>query len=345
MEYGSPMCLFSMMKNPYHWLHNFFILCASYIIYFKKRFLGNSKQYLFDILAQAYPRKPSWQLHFIHFQTKWFVNTSCSTSKNLNKSAFALIAKLQFISGVPVYVISPHSLRINKKVLYLHGGAFIKSITQSHIDMLFDLSNRIGCEFYVPLYTLADNESYPFQKNQVLQVYKAIEKQFDATNLVVMGDSAGGNLACGLIDQLINSNATTPSQLVLISPWLNLLFDHPKLKTYEAKDNILSRKWLACSIKKYIGNTYDADLTNPQLSPINLKNLGKFPPTLFFSGSSDMFYPDSLDFYERALEQKMKLYFISVNKGFHVFPAAPAWFVREANIARSQIASFISKPA
>lgn len=331
-----------MRVNPYHWIHNISIIGVSYILRYKAVLFGKNKQYSYKDLERPYPRKPSWQLTFAHFQTRWFVNTSCSTSKNLNISAFSLIAESQIIGGVKVFIISPLKLSNKKKVLYLHGGAFIKCISQPHIDMLFDLANRLGCEFYVPLYTLADHQSYPFQKKQILQVYTDLQEQVSAHNIVLMGDSAGGNLACGLIDSLISSDGAIPSKLILISPWVNLLFNHPELRKYEKRDNILSIEWLDSAIKKYVGDRLKLSLDNPKLSPINSNNLGQFPSTLYFTGDTDMFYPDSMLFKERALKQGMNLHFIEVKGGFHVFPAAPAWLVPEANISRSQIASFVS---
>jgi len=333
-----------MKINPYHWIHNISIIAVSYILHYKTVLFGNSKQYNYKDLEQPYPKKPSWQLTFTHFQAKWFLDTSDATSKNQNDSAFSLIAKQQVSGGIKVFVISPLVLKNKKKVLYLHGGAFIKCITQSHVDMLFDLANRIGCEFYVPLYTLADHQLYPFQKKQVLNIYTALEKEFGARNLVLMGDSAGGNLACGLIDDLISSEIPTPSKLILISPWLNLVFNHPDIIKYEERDKILSIKWLNSAIKKYVGNMAVPNLKNPKLSPIYLNNLSRFPTTLYFTGDADMFFPDSILFKEKSLKQGMKLHFVEIKGGFHVFPAAPAWFVPEANISRSQIASFVSQP-
>jgi len=290
-----------------------------------------------------YYSPPSWQMQLIHQSAHLAFPDTITTSLNQNKIILTIIAERKDIGAIETYIIKPKIKSNEHTLLYIHGGAFIKAITNYHIEMLVDLANRLGNEIYVPLYTLADNKSYPSQIDEVFDIYKYMKNQFGAENIVVMGDSAGGTLAFNLLNRVNKSFLEQPSKLIVLSPWMNLSLDNPLIPYYDKKDLILSKIFLETSAKKYLAERYTAEnLASPDVSPIQMNTLSELPPTLYIGGNADLFYPDSILFRDRALEQGMDLTFITVNGGFHVFPISPALFVPESNIAREQMVFFIN---
>ena len=293
--------------------------------------------------SSAYPTYPSFQMHASHKLTPTIMDMSTNTSPHKNEAAFFLIGKKTYIARVPTYVISPIHSKNDTKILYVHGGGFIKSIHLAHTTMLKDLANRTGSKIYVPLYSLADNSIFPTQRNEIFKVYKKLKSSYGSENIVFMGDSAGGNLVLSVMKKLRKKNILQPSKVVLISPWMDLKMDNPYISYYDRRDYILSKSWLDIAARKYLGSKYNSSmLDKASVSPINLKKLSDFPPMLYITGNRDLFYPDSIKFKNRAISEGLDLTFIDVNGGFHVFPLAPHLIVPESNIAREQIASFIN---
>jgi len=88
---------------------------------------------------------------------------------------------------------SAHSKRT---VLYLHGGGF--SIHAPSVYRRFGrlLAERLQAEVIIPDYRLAPRHRYPAAADDCFAVYGALLAEGrKPSGLVVMGDSAGGNLA------------------------------------------------------------------------------------------------------------------------------------------------------
>ena len=64
-----------------------------------------------------------------------------------------------------------------------------------------------------------------------------------------MGDSAGGNLAIALVDWIMTSELRKPSNLILLSPWVDLELKNPKLEA-NPSEQLLDKKDIQKSEKK-----------------------------------------------------------------------------------------------
>ncbi|KGU05774.1 hypothetical protein MEQ_04303 [Candida albicans P87] len=121
----------------------------------------------------------------------------------------------------------------------------------------------------------------PYQLNQLISTYKNLIYQGN-TNLILMGDSAGGNLAITFLQhlRLTNNNNNNnnnnspanlpyPKSLILISPWCKIV---PEISDYTKGHSMYDNnqydiiEWKA--VKKLIDNT--SPLIRDDLSPQNL---------------------------------------------------------------------------
>jgi len=299
-------------------------------------------QYTFG--SSAYPKYTSVAMHLAHASLSAAIPLyGSSTSATQDEYLFLFKAKREMIEGVPTYVFKPNVLKNNSKVMYIHGGAFIKAINPLEVKMIQDISNRSGSEVYVPLYTLADNAVFPYQLNEMYDVYQNLSNRYDASNMVLIGDSAGGTLVFNLMQKLQDNGESQPSKSIVISPVMDLALDNKDIPIYDRRDFFLSKEFMDVAMKKYMGSSYNSHtLNNPLVSPLYMNNLDSLAPTLYITGNREMLHPDAIKFKRKARSYGMDLTFITIKNGFHVLPAIPSQIIEESNIARAQIASFIN---
>lgn len=163
-------------------------------------------------------------------------------------------------------------------IVYLHGGGYFLQTMPSQI-----LSNLAMFRLLAPEkqrktsillldYKLASNGAkFPEQLGQLDAVYKTLVARGN-TNIVLMGDSAGGHLAICYTRQLHETQfRVVPSKLVLISPWVKIALSPPDLApglSWHENDkyDMISRDALARkSVARQIFG--DGDLYSMEYSP------------------------------------------------------------------------------
>ena len=115
-------------------------------------------------------------------------------------------------------------------LIYLHGGGYFLQTTPSQIVSMLAIYKLLDPEAQSRLsilhldYKLTSKGFHvPHQLNQLHETYEALVKA-GSTNIILCGDSAGGNLAVGYTQYLKKSGSTLvqPTALILISPWLDI---------------------------------------------------------------------------------------------------------------------------
>ena len=117
--------------------------------------------------------------------------------------------------------------------------------------------------------------------------------------IVIVGDSAGGNLSAALVTLLITWKLPLPTGLVLVYPALNLDFNNytPSLLT-ALNDMILSHTFLKICMKAYLKDERYKAEEDPFISPLLTPNwiLEKYPKTEILVGNKDPFHDDCCRF-------------------------------------------------
>ncbi len=220
----------------------------------------------------------------------------------------------------------------HKKIFYLHGGSFIENPLFFHYKFLDNLASSTNLEIIMPIYPKAPKYNY---KNSYEKVYELYKKLFDETNnIILMGDSAGGGF-CLTLSMLIRDNGgIKPSNIILLSPWLDVRMKNKNIKTYEKKDPFLSKNAL---IKA--GVLWSNNEDNWMVNPIegNFENLGLIT---IFVGTHEILFPDIKKFKNILKRNKKPYNFYEYKKMNHVFPLFP---IPEAKKAQKTIISIIKK--
>ena len=99
------------------------------------------------------------------------------------------------VAGFPVYEVRPRRIESRLRLLYLHGGAYVFQISSYHWNLIAELAERVGATVTVPIYPIAPEHGFHEMFGMVMEVYRDMLRETAASDIVMVGDSAGGNMA------------------------------------------------------------------------------------------------------------------------------------------------------
>ncbi|MBR0350854.1 MAG: alpha/beta hydrolase [Clostridia bacterium] len=183
----------------------------------------------------------------------------------------------------------------NKVILYFHGGSYTAEMTDNHWKFLANLANDTNMTVIAPDYPLTPKATYENVFNMIEPLYKKVITEYGAENVIVIGDSAGGGMALGLIEKISINDIKQPAKTILISPWLDISMSNPKIDKVD--DRKLNKNALFIAGMAY-SRGMDAEeeyLVSPVKGKVNnLKNV------TIFIGNKDMLSPDCYSLQEKA---------------------------------------------
>ena len=186
-----------------------------------------------------------------------------------------------------------------KILMYLHGGGWIFGSAFTHRVLTVAVGKAAGMQVLSVNYRLAPENPFPAGLEDCAKVYRwLLLKGFKPSNIIIAGDSAGGNLTLAGILNLRDKGLPLPKGAVCLSPATNLQFDafHP---SNAESDPILADIGIFWWVAAYVGLENSAGLKNPLVSPI-LGDLGGFPPLLIQATPAELLFEDARQFVEKV---------------------------------------------
>ncbi|MFP5473478.1 MAG: alpha/beta hydrolase fold domain-containing protein, partial [Gammaproteobacteria bacterium] len=127
------------------------------------------------------------------------------------------------LTGLPVEKITPKDAPADRVLLYLHGGGHFFGSIKSHRHYVSRLAVAGNVTAFHIDYRLAPEHPYPAAVEDALKAYQYVLGQgIKPENLIVGGESAGGNLAAALLLTLKEKGLPQPAGVYLLSPWLDM---------------------------------------------------------------------------------------------------------------------------
>ena len=195
----------------------------------------------------------------------------------------------------------------NTILIHLHGGGFIATSTFNHEKYLRKWSNELKIPIIGIDYGLSPQNKYPKGLNDCFQGYMWIinhmEEIFDMkiNNIILSGDSAGGNLVLALnylliaINKYENLNIKLPDLILAEYPCCDTSIKNMSISMIIAlQDPMLNDKMLKYCNECYRDN-YDNE-NDPFLNPskANEMLIKEMNKTIFFLGTFDPLRDDSV---------------------------------------------------
>ena len=201
------------------------------------------------------------------------------------------------IAGCDAYWFTPPDVTAGKVLLYLHGGSYMYcSAKTAHANLIAQLALGIGYKVAAIDYRLAPEHPYPAALEDALAAFEyLVESGYSPDNIVIAGDSAGGNLT--LVTQLALRDKGVPQAKasVLISPWLDLKSESDSFNRNRAYD-YGTREMLVYQAKLFAGS---ADVADPKLSPLNASFEGLAPVQIVY-GTAELLHDECARFVKLA---------------------------------------------
>jgi acetyl esterase/lipase len=224
--------------------------------------------------------------------------------KGLNTITAALVlpegvkAESFDIKGVPAKWISTPETIQDRVLYFLHGGGHVSGSIKTHQDFAARLSRVAKARVLLIDYRLAPEHPFPAGLNDAVKAYKWLvdDEKIDSKNIIIGGDSAGGNLALTTLLKLKELEVELPAAGVLISPWTDMVGTGESMITKAEVDPFISP--IAC---EFFSQLYarDRDLTNPLISPL-YGDLQGLPPLFIQVGTAEVLLDDSIRLAKRA---------------------------------------------
>lgn len=216
------------------------------------------------------------------------------------------------------------------------------------VQDIMDLYNRFYLQLGLALaagfdvlsfeYRLAPEHPFPAAIEDAVAMWDYLMYMgYGARDVIVAGDSAGGNLALELALKLKEQGRAQPRGLVLFSPWTDMTASGKSYRTCKTLDPMLTMEYIAAVREAYTGP--DADWSRPCYSPL-FADLRGLPPTLVQVGTNEILKSDS----ERLVEnlQKAGVYaqLEVYPECWHVFQQMP---IRRAAVAMESAGRFVQR--
>lgn len=226
----------------------------------------------------------------------------------------------------------------NKAVLYIHGGGFVGGVPGNHRPLTWRLAEKVGVPIYAIDYRLAPEHPYPAGLDDCVAAYRGLlDRGIAAKNIVIAGDSAGGNFTLTSALKLKSLGVAMPAALVALSPATDIEGnDFPSRKTNERSDAMFAPGMFASLEALYCP---DCDRNDPFLSPYR-GDVAGFPPTLIHCSDTEMLRDDGVKMAEKLRAAGVPVTLEVWPKVFHVWQAM-ADMLPEARASIGKIAAFM----
>lgn len=222
-------------------------------------------------------------------------------------------------------------------IIYLHGGAFTLGGIASHTPLVSHFADKFSIPILFIDYSLAPENPFPTAINEVLKVYQTLLLKHVSSEIIFMGDSAGGGLAISVFSKINENKIAIPKCLVMISPWADLTCSHASHQYNAELDFVFGGKKI---LLQGMASLYAAGNNTKEVSPIETI-LGTFPPTLILVGSTEVLLDDSKVVYEKVKSQQAHTKLSIYENQKHVWPFEDI-YTDESQKALAEIQKFIT---
>lgn len=187
---------------------------------------------------------------------------------------------------VPVRIFTPSDRRRSSVLLFFHGGGWVTGTIDSYDAVCADMAAMTGCVVASVDYRLAPEHRFPAAPEDCYAVARELFLNsallgIQASDIVLIGDSAGGNLAAAVSLMARDFGEFLPRRQILIYPATG--YDHTETSIFPSvRENgtgyLLTSKRVCDYLALYQNS--EKDRNNPYFAPLAALNFSNQPDTL-----------------------------------------------------------------
>lgn len=260
-----------------------------------------------------------------HRQSQDAIGSILGNTKSISYRA----VDMDGIYGERVSVNRAHMKR--NVILHCHGGGYSTGSSLYARTLTSKLAESTSMEVFCFDYRLAPEHPWPAALEDAMKAWNYLMLLgYGARDVVVTGDSAGGNLALALSLKLKEEGRFLPRGLVLMSPWTDLTSSGESFESKGALDPVLDKAYIDRMVSAYAEGQ---DLKDPLVSPLFGEFTG-FPPTYIQVGENEILLSDSIRLHQALAEAGVPVKMDTYPGMWHVFQMSPmktAWSAMDKN--------------
>ncbi len=226
----------------------------------------------------------------------------------------------------------------DKIIYYIHGGGFVNGCTKDLFKFISYAVKHFGYNLYSVDYRLTPDYTCMDTITDCENGYKYLLEHYSPENIILMGESAGGNLVLALPHKLRDDSLPFPAGIIASSPVVQFL--HYPYSYYECacKTDFAIIFGINDVTKLYRG---ELPLDHPYLSPL-CGDLSGYPPTYLDASNVESLRDEARMMYVRLKEEGCDVEYHELRDFFHAMLTAPQYrFVRKEE--HTQVSAFINR--
>jgi len=233
---------------------------------------------------------------------------------------------------VPVREFTPKKPRKEEIILFFHGGGWVAGNIESYTNICGDLAEQTGRHVLSVDYRLAPEYPFPYAAEDCYRVARKLFLRIapgepEAGRIILMGDSAGGNLAAAVSLMAADRGEFSVKKQILIYP--STYNDHCETSPFPSiaengRGYLLTIKKLCDYQDLYIQNS--KDLTNPYFAPLLCEHLENQPDTLLITAEYDPLRDEGEAYGEKLKQFGNNVTMRRLNGALHGFFSLPPLF-------------------
>lgn len=265
-----------------------------------------------------------------HRQSQDYIGSILGNSKEVTYTE----VDMDGVRGEWVSVNRAHMRRY--VILYCHGGGYSTGSCLYGRTLTSKLAAAASIDVLGFDYRLAPEHPYPAALEDALKAWDYLMLLgYGARDVILAGDSAGGNLALVLALKLKAEGRFLPRGLVLMSPWTDLTASGKSYRTRAEVDPVLNAEYIDRMTKAYIPE--GENLENPLISPL-FGDFEGFPPVYIQVGENEILLSDAMELHKKLQKAGVPAKIDRFKGMWHVFQMSP---FRTAADAMEKNAEFI----
>lgn len=226
--------------------------------------------------------------------------------------------------GIPLRIYKNSNEQNQRVLIYYHGGGFVLYGVYSHDLVCRRLCTMNNCIIVSVDYRLAPEHTFPAAHEDAFSALKWVQTNIaayggNAADMVVAGDSAGGNLAACMAHRCKKHNIQLKAQ-VLIYPWIDGKLNNPSISK-NGKGYLLEKETVVWFREQYTPR--EEDRCAPAVSPCYEPNHEGLAPALVLTAELDPLLDDGRNYFHQLLSAANKAEYKEYAGLYHGFFNTP----------------------
>ena len=275
-------------------------------------------------------------------------NFVISSAVKMNSGHYDKVIRVKDGYNIPVSIYPPGLKgKRNRLIIFFHGGGWVIEETDRYHKICRQLADVTEGYVISVHYRLAPENKFPAGFNDCYRAAACIFRQavklgYSERNIILAGDSAGGNLAAAVSLKALKRADFRVYRQILLYPVTACEYDRssPYKSVHEnGKGCILTSERMQGYLELYLNDI--SEKNNPYVAPIKAADLSSMPQTLIITAEYDPLRDEGEAFGKRIYKEGGKVMAFRIKDAYHGFFATDLAKHPHARRAVSMIMYFL----